>query len=370
MSIFGTRPEAIKMAPVVHALSNASSIESIVCVTAQHRDMLDQVLQLFEISPDEDMNLMQPNQSLHKLTGRMIAGLEPIFSKYQPEAVLVHGDTTTCLASSLAAFYAGIPVGHVEAGLRTYDLTAPFPEEGNRQLTDRISRWCFAPTERSAEILRKEHLPQTEIHVTGNTVIDALLWMRDRLPKLNDGHLTYGSASRIVDDKSKPILLVTGHRRESFGEGFLNICIALKRIAEQYPSLHIVYPVHLNPNVQEPVYRLLSNVSNIHLIPPLGYQDFIRLMDRCHLILTDSGGIQEEAPSLNKPTLVMRDCTERPEGIDAGVVKLIGTNPERIQLEISTLLEDSQLYKKMSSAENPYGDGTAAQKIAAILGGN
>ena len=245
MSIFGTRPEAIKMAPVVHALSRAPSIESIVCVTAQHRDMLDQVLDLFEVTPDEDMDLMQPNQSLHKLTARMISGLEPIFKKYQPDAVLVHGDTTTCLASSLAAFYAGIPIGHVEAGLRTYDLTAPFPEEGNRQLTDRISKWAFAPTERSAEVLRQENLPQTQIHVTGNTVIDALLWMRDRLPPLVANHMVYGSASRIVDNPNIPILLVTGHRRESFGEGFLNICLALKRIAQQYPDLHIVYPVHL-----------------------------------------------------------------------------------------------------------------------------
>ena len=369
MSIFGTRPEAIKMAPVVHALEKASNIESIVCVTGQHRDMLDQVLDLFQIHPDEDLNLMRPNQSLHTLTARMIDGLHPLFSKYNPDAVLVHGDTTSCLAGALSAFYARIPVGHVEAGLRTNDLTAPFPEEGNRQLTDRISRWCFAPTPRSAEILGLENLSNTEVHVTGNTVIDALLWMRDRLPILPEGHSVYGSASGIVDDTSTQILLVTGHRRESFGDGFERICRALKQIAHAHPELTIIYPVHLNPNVQRPVYELLSDTSNIHLISPLGYQDFIRLMDRSHLILTDSGGIQEEAPSLNKPTLVMRDCTERPEGIDAGVVKLVGTNPQTIVSSVSTLLTNQDAYKAMSLAQNPYGDGKAAERIASILGG-
>jgi len=368
MSIFGTRPEAIKMAPVVHAIEAHEQLESIVCVTGQHRDMLDQVLNLFDITPHEDLNLMRPNQSLHMLTGRILSGLQPIFEQHKPDAVLVHGDTASCFAGALAAFYSRIPVGHVEAGLRTYDLTAPFPEEGNRQLTDRISQWCFAPTERSAATLRQEHLPQSEIFITGNTVIDALLWMRDRLPSLPSEHQTYGSASRIVDDPSSKILLVTGHRRESFGQGFLNICLALKDLAHQYPDMHIVYPVHLNPNVQEPVYRLLSDVQNIHLIPPLGYQDFIRLMDRSHLILTDSGGIQEEAPSLNKPTLVMRDCTERPEGIDAGVVRLVGTNPNDIISGVATLLDDQRLYQAMSSAINPYGDGTASQQIANILG--
>ena len=370
MSIFGTRPEAIKMAPVVHALSDAPNIESIVCVTGQHRDMLDQVLTLFDIVPDEDLNLMRPNQSLHTLTARMIDGLHPLFKKHQPDAVLVHGDTTSCLAGALAAFYARIPVGHVEAGLRTHDLTAPFPEEGNRQLTDRISQWCFAPTPRSADILRMENLSNSQIFVTGNTVIDALLWMRDRLPLLPAEHQVYGSASRIVDDPNSKILLVTGHRRESFGDGFQRICQALKAIAVQHPELSIVYPVHLNPNVQKPVYELLSDTPNIHLIPPLGYQDFIRLMDRCHLILTDSGGIQEEAPSLNKPTLVMRDCTERPEGIEAGVVKLVGTNPETIIAEVSQLLSDGDVYTKMSQAVNPYGDGKAAERISQILGGH
>ena len=370
MSIFGTRPEAIKMAPVVHALAAAPHIESIVCVTGQHRDMLDQVLDLFQISPDEDLNLMRPNQSLHTLTARMIDGLHPLFEKHKPDAVLVHGDTTSCLAGALAAFYARIPVGHVEAGLRTHDLMAPFPEEGNRQLTDRISRWCFAPTPRSADILRQENLSGSQIFVTGNTVIDALLWMRDRLPALPEGHQVYGSASRIVDDPEAKILLVTGHRRESFGDGFQRICRALKEIAVLHPDLSIVYPVHLNPNVQKPVYDLLSDTKNIHLISPLGYQDFIRLMDRCHLILTDSGGIQEEAPSLNKPTLVMRDCTERPEGIDAGVVKLVGTDPTTIIAEVTRLLEDSTAYRAMSQAKNPYGDGQASQRIVDILSGH
>jgi UDP-N-acetylglucosamine 2-epimerase (non-hydrolysing) len=369
MSIFGTRPEAIKMAPVVHALSASPDIESIVCVTGQHRDMLDQVLDLFEIVPDEDLNLMRPNQSLHTLTARMIDGLHPLFTKHEPDAVLVHGDTTSCLAGALAAFYARIPVGHVEAGLRTHDLTAPFPEEGNRQLTDRISTWCFAPTERSANTLRLENLSDTQIHITGNTVIDALLWMRHRLPTLPTGHSVYGTASRIVDGDQSKILLVTGHRRESFGDGFERICQALKEIAHAHPALTIIYPVHLNPNVQKPVYELLSNTPNIHLIPPLGYQDFIRLMDRSHLILTDSGGIQEEAPSLNKPTLVMRDCTERPEGIDAGVVKLVGTDPTRIISEVSSLFSDETAYAKMSLANNPYGDGHAAERITQILSG-
>lgn len=370
MSIFGTRPEAIKMAPVVHALNASTKVKSIVCVTGQHRDMLDQVLNLFEITPDEDLNLMRPNQSLHTLTARMIDGLHPLFTKHQPDAVLVHGDTTSCLAGALSAFYARIPVGHVEAGLRTHDLSAPFPEEGNRQLTDRISKWCFAPTERSAQTLRLENLSDCQIHVTGNTVIDALLWMRDRLPILDAGHTVYGSASRIVDNPESKILLVTGHRRESFGDGFQRICQALKDIALAHPDLSIVYPVHLNPNVQQPVYNLLSDTSNIHLIPPLGYQDFIRLMDRSHLILTDSGGIQEEAPSLNKPTLVMRDCTERPEGIDAGVVKLVGTDPTQIQRAVDTLLTDQNAYAQMSLATNPYGDGRAAERIVNILGGN
>ena len=370
MSIFGTRPEAIKMAPVVHALSEAPNIESIVCVTGQHRDMLDQVLTLFDVVPDEDLNLMRPNQSLHTLTARMIDGLHPLFQKHKPDAVLVHGDTTSCLAGALAAFYARIPVGHVEAGLRTHDLAAPFPEEGNRQLTDRISKWCFAPTSRSAAILHQEHLSNSQIFVTGNTVIDGLLWMRDRLPSLPKNHQVYGSASRIVDNPNNKILLVTGHRRESFGDGFQRICQALKQIALQHPDLSIVYPVHLNPNVQAPVYNLLSDTSNIHLIPPLGYQDFIRLMNRCHLILTDSGGIQEEAPSLNKPTLVMRDCTERPEGIEAGVVKLVGTNPEVIISEVSSLLTNEKAYEEMSLATNPYGDGKAAERIVQILVGH
>ena len=367
MSIFGTRPEAIKMAPVVHALEADNNLESIVCVTGQHRDMLDQVLDLFDIKPHEDLNLMRPNQSLHTLTGRILSGLQPIFDLHKPDAVLVHGDTASCFAGALAAFYSRIPVGHVEAGLRTYDLKAPFPEEGNRQLTDRISQWCFAPTKRSAASLQQEHLPQSKIFVTGNTVIDALLWMRDRLPTLESGHNEYGAASRIIDDPTQDILLVTGHRRESFGQGFLNICLALKELATQYPSLQIVYPVHLNPNVQEPVYRILSDVQNIHLIPPLGYQNFIRLMDRAHLILTDSGGIQEEAPSLNKPTLVMRDCTERPEGIDAGVVRLVGTEPQNIISGVAELLDDTDAYEAMSSAVNPYGDGTASEQIAQIL---
>ena len=367
LSVFGTRPEAIKMAPVVHALNNAPDIESFVCVTAQHRDMLDQVLDLFEITPDDDLDLMQPGQSLHELTARILIHFKPILDKRQPDMVLVHGDTATCFAATLAAFYAQIPVGHVEAGLRTYDLTAPFPEEGYRQLTDRLSSLYFAPTQRAAEALAKEGVNNDNISITGNTVIDALLWMRNRLQPLNDGSTIYGSAAAIIDDSNTSIILVTGHRRESFGQGFENICQAIRRIAQQHSEVHIVYPVHLNPRVQEPVHRLLNDLSNVHLIDPLNYQDFVRLMDRCHIILTDSGGIQEEAPSLNKPTLVMRETTERPEGIDAGVVRLVGTKGSDIVDAVDLLLTDPKAYQAMSKAINPYGDGQAAQRIVEVI---
>lgn len=367
LSIFGTRPEAIKMAPVVKALEADEDIESIVCVTAQHRDMLDQVLELFGIQPDEDMDLMQPNQSLHQLTARIISGLAPIFEKYQPDAVLVHGDTATCFSATLAAFYSRIPVGHVEAGLRTYNLEAPFPEEGYRQLTDRLATWYFAPTPASEQSLRREGVSSEQIFITGNTVIDALLWMRENLNALKNPEKIYGSATETIMQGSKKIILVTGHRRESFGEGFNNICRAIRHIAKENPNVDIVYPVHLNPKVQEPVFRLLQGYDNIHLISPLDYENFVRLMDRSYLILTDSGGIQEEAPSLNKPTLVMRDCTERPEGIEAGVVKLVGTDSESIATATLELLSDKTLYQNMSLAENPYGDGNASTRIVNAL---
>lgn len=367
LSIFGTRPEAIKMAPVVQALNEDPDIESIVCVTAQHRDMLDQVLNLFSITPDVDLNLMRPNQTLPQLTARILTGLEDVFAKYTPDAVLVHGDTATCFAATLSAFYARIPIGHVEAGLRTYDLTAPFPEEGYRQLTDRLTKWYFAPTPKSKQALLDEGISENSVFVTGNTVIDALLWMKDHLQPLENPEQIYGSAASVITKTNTRIVLVTGHRRESFGRGFENICQALQQLAKKHPDVHIVYPVHLNPKVQEPVFRLLADFENIHLINPLDYENFVRLMDRSYLILTDSGGIQEEAPSLNKPTLVMRECTERPEGIEAGVVRLVGTSVESIFSETTKLLSDDVAYQKMSDAKNPYGDGTAAQQIVSIL---
>lgn len=369
LSVFGTRPEAIKMAPVVQALNNAPDMESIVCVTAQHRDMLDQVLTLFQITPDEDLDLMQPGQSLHALTARVIKGMQAVFEKHQPDVVLVHGDTTTTFATTLAAFYSRIPVGHVEAGLRTGDMTAPFPEEANRVLTDRLCHYFFPPTEKAAENLRKEKIPNPQIWVTGNTVIDALLWVRDAIKDTPFKAETYGSAGEVISDPSQKILLVTGHRRESFGGGFERICTALSTLARKYPSLQIIYPVHLNPRVQEPVHRLLSGISNIHLIQPLDYRDFVRLMDRSYIILTDSGGIQEEAPALDKPTLVMRSVTERPEGITAGVVKLVGTEIQSIVDSTSLLIDKPSEYIKMKCSVNPYGDGQASMRIVEALRG-
>ena len=369
LSVFGTRPEAIKMAPVVKALSAADDMESVVCVTAQHRDMLDQVLGIFNITPDEDLDLMTPGQSLHALTARVLVGMQGVLERHQPDVVLVHGDTTTTLATTLAAFYAQIPVGHVEAGLRTGDMTAPFPEEANRVLADRICHYFFPPTQRSADNLIAEGLPESQIWITGNTVIDALFWVRDAMKDMDFSADTYGTASSFVRHNTHQILLVTGHRRESFGGGFERICQALSSLAQRYPDLQIVYPVHLNPRVQEPVHRLLSDFENIHLIKPLEYPDFVRLMDRSHIILTDSGGIQEEAPALDKPTLVMRDVTERPEGIAAGVVKLVGTESAAIIQAVSELLDDPEAYAQMQRAVNPYGDGQASLRIVDALRG-
>ena len=365
LSIFGTRPEAIKMAPVVHALNKDSRFDSLVCVTAQHREMLDQVLDLFEIKPDFDLNLMRPGQNLHELTARALFGLKEVLDQTNPDMVLVHGDTTTALCGTLAAFYSQIPVGHVEAGLRTGDLEAPFPEEANRVLTDAVSTLHFAPTPRARDNLIKEGKDVAGISITGNTVIDALLWMTQRLPELSNAEV-YGSASELfnTDRIKERVVLVTGHRRESFGSGFERICQALKTLALSNPDISVVYPVHLNPKVQGPVHQLLANIPNVHLIPPLDYQDFVRMMNRAHIILTDSGGIQEEAPSLNKPTLVMRDKTERPEGIEAGVVKLVGTEIEKIVTETQLLLDSKKHYMHMQEAKNPYGDGTAALQIA------
>ncbi len=369
LSIFGTRPEAIKMAPVVMAVDAHPDLEGRVCVTAQHRDMLDQVLELFELTPHHDLDLMRPGQSLHGLTARIIAGLEPVLAEEQPDVVLVHGDTTTTLASTLAAFYSHVPVGHVEAGLRTGDLTAPFPEEANRVLADKLCRFHFAPTERSAQTLEAEGHAAEGVVVTGNTVIDALLWVRDRVKArpLSEFAELYGTAAEVIGTEDTRIVLVTGHRRESFGQGFLDICTALRTLALRYPDVHIIYPVHLNPRVQEPVREHLSDLPNVHLLAPLDYAPFVRLMDRCTFILTDSGGIQEEAPSLGKPVLVMRSVTERPEGVEAGTVRLVGTDVEAIVRESCSLLDDPAAYEAMRHAHNPYGDGLASERIARTL---
>lgn len=364
--VFGTRPEAIKMAPLVKTLQANEAFVVKVCVTAQHRQMLDQVLKLFDIQPDFDLNLMRPAQDLSDITSGVLLGLKPVLSQWRPDAVLVHGDTSTTFAASLAAFYQRIPVGHVEAGLRTNDLYSPWPEEANRKLTSSLAQWHFTPTATSRSNLLKEGVSSKAIHVTGNTVIDALLQIREKIVNNPQLGLQFAQDFRFLDP-SKRLVLVTGHRRENFGDGFERICQALTRISENHPDVQVVYPVHLNPQVQEPVRRLLGNVSNIHLIEPLDYLPFVYLMDKSTLILTDSGGIQEEAPSLGKPVLVMRDTTERPEAVEAGTVKLVGTDVEKIAAEAGTLLADAQAYQIMAFAHNPYGDGQACQRIAQAL---
>lgn len=368
LSVFGTRPEAIKMAPVVRAVEAHTELESRVCVTAQHRGMLDQVLELFDITPHHDLEIMKPGQDLFDVTSRVLIGMREVLRVEKPDVVLVHGDTTTTFAATLAAFYARIPVGHVEAGLRTGDLASPWPEEANRVLADQLCRWHFAPTERAAQALRREHLDPARIYTTGNTVIDALLWVRDRVrvTPFDAFREEYGSAYEAIAGRGQ-LVLITGHRRESFGGGFERICTAIRQLAERFPQADFVYPVHLNPNVQRPVREHLSGLANVHLLGPLDYRPFVRLMDRCTLLLTDSGGIQEEAPSLGKPVLVLRDTTERPEGLEAGTVKLVGTDVERIVSEASTLLTDREAYDAMRKAHNPYGDGRAAVRIARAL---
>lgn len=361
LSVFGTRPEAIKMAPVLSALK-ACGIESRVCVSAQHRDMLDQPLSLFEIVPDVDLNLMKPNQTLHGLTSDVLLGVSNAIESEKPDLVLVHGDTTTSFAAGLAAFYQRIPVGHVEAGLRTGDIYAPFPEEMNRRLTDRITSLHFAPTETARGHLLAENTSAETIFVTGNTVVDALFMIRDRLQ--NDEVFRDTARTNVPKlDPDRKMILVTGHRRENFGTGFENICHALRDLAMRN-DVEIVYPVHLNPNVQAPVNALLDGLPNVHLLPPVEYPCFVDLMTRAYLVITDSGGIQEEAPSLGKPVLVMRDVTERPEAVDAGTVLLVGTDWERIVHEATVLLQDEQAYNRMSKAHNPYGDGQAGMRIA------
>ena len=366
LTIFGTRPEAIKMAPLVHALSQDAAFESKVCVTAQHREMLDQVLRLFEITPDYDLNIMKPGQGLTEITCRILAGLKPVLDDFKPDVVLVHGDTTTTLSASLAAFYHQIPVGHVEAGLRTGDLSSPWPEEANRLLTGHLAKWHFAPTENAKANLLRENIPAQGIYVTGNTVIDALLWVRDRFSS-DDSLAQQLAASYPFLDADKKLILVTGHRRESFGGGFERICTALADIARQHPDVQIVYPVHLNPNVTEPVNRILHGIDNIVLIDPQDYLPFVYLMDKAYLILTDSGGVQEEAPSLGTPVLVMRETTERPEAVDAKTVRLVGTDTAKIVEEVTRLLTDEDEYDSMSRAHNPYGDGHACHHILDAL---
>ena len=364
--VFGTRPEAIKMATLVHKLTADVRFDAKVCVTAQHREMLDQVLELFEIEPDFDLNIMKPDQTLNDLTASILIGLKPILEEFQPDVVLVHGDTATTFAASLAAYYQKIKIGHVEAGLRTGNIYSPWPEEANRKLTSIITNYHFAPTATSKNNLLKEGVPRNDIIVTGNTVIDALFWVRKKLQA--DQSLTVSLAAGFEFlDPHKKLILVTGHRRESFGGGFERICEALRQIAIRHPQAQIVYPVHLNPNVQGPVNRLLNNLDNIFLIKPQQYLPFCYLMDRASIILTDSGGIQEEAPSLGKPVLVMRETTERPEAIEAGTVRLVGTDKDVILDEVNNLLSNLAEYEKIRDAHNPYGDGNAVQRIIDFL---
>ena len=367
--IFGTRPEAIKMAPLIKETGQSRSLGIEICVTGQHREMLDQVLKLFDICPDYDLNIMQPGQDLYDITSRILINLRDVLQQSKPDLVLVHGDTTTSMAAALAAFYQQIPVGHIEAGLRTHQPYNPWPEEMNRQVTDRICTYYFAPTEQSKKNLLQENIDEKKIFITGNTVIDALLMAVDIISS------TSGMEEKIAKEfqekgytvGNREYILVTGHRRENFGEGFLHICKAIKELAALHPDMDIVYPVHLNPNVQKPVYELLSGVDNVYLISPLDYLPFIYAMQHSTLLLTDSGGVQEEAPSLGKPVLVMRDTTERPEAVEAGTVKLVGTDAEAIVSNVTALLQDKEMYKRMSETHNPYGDGQACERIMAAL---
>jgi len=362
LSIFGTRPEAIKMAPLVVKLKQNAQINSAVCVTGQHREMLDQVLELFDITPDYDLNVMKKNQSLSEVTSRIITNLSPILEEYQPDLILVHGDTTTTFSAALSGFYHQVSVGHVEAGLRTGNIFSPWPEEANRKLVSCITEMHFAPTEQAMINLKQENVEESKIMVTGNTVIDALMMIKENIESdINLQNSLSKNFSFIGDGKR--IVLVTGHRRENFGQGFENICESLKSLAITNKDVNFVYPVHLNPRVREPVNQLLSNIDNIHLIEPQGYLEFVYLMINSYVILTDSGGIQEEAPALGKPVVVMRNTTERPEAVSAGTVVLVGTDKNKIVDTIDSLLNDKDRYREMSMAHNPYGDGTASEKI-------
>lgn len=369
--VFGTRPEAIKMAPLVKAFQeHTDSFETKVCVTAQHREMLDQVLELFEITPEYDLDIMKPGQDLYDVTSNVLLGMKSVLTDFKPDVVFVHGDTSTTFAASLAAFYQQISVAHIEAGLRTGDIYSPWPEEANRQLTTQITAYHFAPTATSKTNLLKENVNERSIEVTGNTVIDALFLALEKIKsnkQLETDIIDHLATLDYELKQDKKIILVTGHRRENHGQGFINICSALKEIALSNPDIDIVYPVHLNPNVQKPVKELLTNVENIYLIDPLQYVQFIYMMDKSYFIITDSGGVQEEAPSLGKPVLVMRDTTERPEALDAGTVKLVGTDTELIIKEAQELLDNKESYGRMSKASNPYGDGHACQKVINFL---
>jgi UDP-N-acetylglucosamine 2-epimerase (non-hydrolysing) len=368
LCVFGTRPEAIKMAPLAISLTDDERFNAKVCVTGQHREMLDQVLRLFDIQPEYDLNIMRPSQDLTDITTAILLGMRDILAEFKPDIVLVHGDTATTFATTLAAYYQQIPVGHVEAGLRTGNIYSPWPEEANRKLTGALAEYHFAPTENSAANLEREGIRPTSISVTGNTIIDALFKVVEKLDADQD-LLKNIQAMFPFLCKEKKLILVTGHRRESFGGGFERICEALARTAKKHPDVQIVYPVHLNPNVLQPVKRLLTGIHNIYLIDPLDYLPFVYLMNRAAIILTDSGGIQEEAPSLGKPVLVMRTTTERPEAVEAGTVKLVGTDVDSITQELTTLLQSPDAYRAMSRAHNPYGDGRAANKIVEVLAG-
>jgi UDP-N-acetylglucosamine 2-epimerase (non-hydrolysing) len=371
MLVFGTRPEAIKMAPLYHALKALpNEFETQLCVTAQHRQMLDQVLKVFEITPDIDLNLMKPGQDLFDVTTSVLTGMRDVLRTHKPDALLVHGDTSTTVAAALAGFYLGVPVGHVEAGLRTHDLQAPFPEEFNRQVASKLTKWHFAPTAFSRQNLIDERVPDSAISVTGNTVIDALFWMLGRIDadaQRRSDLEVFLTKQLNFDLQNQRFVLMTGHRRENFGDGFLQICHALQELAARYPAVQFVYPVHLNPSVQQPVNAILLDVPNVHLIAPLDYEPFIYLLKNSHIVLTDSGGIQEEAPSLGKPVLVMRNVTERPEAIEAGTVRLVGADRSRIVANVAELLDNEASYAAMSKAHNPYGDGKACARIISIL---
>ena len=368
LTVIGTRPEAIKLAPVVRALRAHPAFESRVCITAQHRQMLDQVLELFEIEPNHDLDLMKDNQNLFEVTSRALAGLEKVLRSEQPDLVLAQGDTTTVLVASLASFYLRIPFAHVEAGLRTKDKYFPFPEEMNRRLADTMADLCFASTEHARQNLLREGVQDGHIFVTGNTVVDALQAIQNTQTS-EDAQRRFEKlfAQRYGVVLDRRLVLVTGHRRESFGAGFEGICQGLRRLAEDHEDIRIVYPVHLNPNVQEPVHRILGGLDRVHLIEPLEYASFVWLLSQCHFVVTDSGGIQEEAPSFGKPVLIMRKETERPEGIEAGIARLVGTDSESIYREARRLLDDPEAYDEMAQARNPYGDGQAAQRIVEVL---